>query len=130
MKSFRSKFMASNSATIRGEMQAATAKPPEAPPAQPKLSRRQRRFNATQNRHINEKIKKANELGRPISLRPDGRGRLQVVMGKAPKKVDPNPQPGEVIKAVEGNAMPEFPHVPPFPQPPHEHDASCGYGED
>jgi hypothetical protein len=120
MKEFRQKFMASNSAAIRGEVHAETAKPAAAPP-QPKLSRRQRRFNATQNRHINEQIKKANELGRPISLRQSARGGVEVVIGKAKKKrPDPGPQPGEVIKAVEGNAMPDLPAPPP-----HVHGADC-----
>jgi hypothetical protein len=125
MKEFRQKFMASNSAAIRGEVHAETAKPAAAPP-QPKLSRRQRRFNATQNRHINEQIKKAQELGRPISLKPDGRGRLQVVMGKPPKKVNPNPQPGEVIQKVEGNDMPAFPE----PYVEHVHNESCAHDEE
>jgi hypothetical protein len=124
MKTFRQKFVAA------GGLEAKMPQPQTAAaPAPPKPSRRQRRFSATQNRHINEQIKKANELGRPISLRQNGKGVLEVVIGKAKKKVDPNPQPGEVISSVEGNAMPPLPEGLDVSMSTHVHDASCEHAE-
>lgn len=119
MRSFRQKFVAA------GGLEAKMPQPQTAAaPAPPKMSRRERRASAMMHRHINEKIKRANELGRPISLRSNAKGQLEVVMGKPKKKVDPNPQPGEVIAEVAGNDMPEFPGVPAFPEP-HVHGEGC-----
>lgn len=122
MKSFRQKYMAAGGGLARAEQVKVTSAPPPEP-AQPKLTRKQRRANATTSRRINEKIKKANALGRPISLRQGANGRLEVVMGK-PKKPDPGPQPGEVIKEVEGNVLPEFPQA----GGEHAHTDACDHG--
>jgi hypothetical protein len=46
-------------------------------------------------------------------------------MGK-PIPKDPGPQPGEVIKSVDGNVLPDF------PQPPaeHVHNENCAHDEE
>jgi hypothetical protein len=123
MKGFRSKFLTANSAQVQAS---APAPQTAGQPAEPKLTRRQRRMNATLSRQLNKSIKKASDLGRPISLRTDASGRLKAVMGK-PKKEDRGPQPGEVIREVTGNDLPEFPSAPAFPPspPPHVHGADC-----
>lgn len=118
MKDFRAQAMehiAQRNAQVAAS--AEVAKPAAPPPPSPKPTRKQRRANAAMSRQINSTIKKANELGRPISLRTDGRGQLRAVMGKA-KKPDPGPQPGEVIKSVDGNVMPDFPSTEPYPESP------------
>lgn len=123
MKDYRATFIAAGGADAAAKI-AAAAQPAPTPPA-PKLSRKARRANATLNRRISNTMKKANELGLPISMRTDEKGRTKVVMGK-PKKRDSGPQPGEVITSVDGNVMPELPGMPAFPEPPaHVHTEDC-----
>jgi hypothetical protein len=103
MKEFRTKFLVSKNAA-----KATTTAPVNSGPQQPQLTRKQRRANATSHRLLTQKINKATELGRPVSIQQGRGGRLEVVVGKA-KKPDPGPQPGEVITEVSGNTLPELP---------------------